>query len=169
MERANKAETKQKSYKNLNWQMEIKKKEQNKFKEFKQALFQAARGLWNASPLIIGTILLVSLISTLIPKVWYSKIFTGNSFIDSFLGSLAGSVSAGSPIISYIIAGELSKQGVGLVAITAFIVAWVTVGVVQLPAESAILGKKFAITRNLLSFLFSIIIAIVLVSILNII
>jgi len=45
-----------------------------------------------------------------------------------------------------------------LAATTAFILAWVTVGIVQLPAESMILGKRFAILRNILSFISAILI-----------
>ena len=51
-------------------------------------------------------------------------------------------------------------EGISLYAVTAFIVAWVTVGMIQLPAEAAILGKRFAILRNFLSFLLSIAVAI---------
>ncbi len=149
--------------------MKIKEERQGKLRRFKQALVQAARGLWNAAPLILGTISLIALINTIIPKTFYSKVFTGNPMLDPLIGSVVGSISAGSPIISYILAGEFAKQGVSLLAITAFIVAWVTVGIVQLPAESAILGKKFAITRNVLSFVFSIAIAVVLVALLNLI
>jgi len=47
-----------------------------------------------------------------------------------------------------------------MTAITAFIISWVTVGIVQLPAESLMLGKKFAFTRNIVSFITAIIIAI---------
>jgi hypothetical protein len=47
-----------------------------------------------------------------------------------------------------------------MVAMTAFIVSWVTVGLVQLPAESLMLGRKFAFTRNIVSFITAIIIAI---------
>jgi len=36
----------------------------------------------------------------------------------------------------------------------------VTVGVIQLPAEASILGKRFALTRNILSFIFAILVAI---------
>jgi len=52
------------------------------------------------------------------------------------------------------------QQGVNMTAITAFIISWVTVGIVQLPAESLMLGKKFAFTRNIVSFITAIIIAI---------
>ncbi len=44
-------------------------------------------------------------------------------------------------------------------AVTAFILAWVSVGIVQLPMESALFGKKFAITRNIVSFVTAMIIA----------
>jgi len=129
-------------------------------KSFNQAVFKAGKMFWKVSPLIIGTILLVSLIVTLIPQSFYLKIFTQNIWFDSFIGGLIGSISAGNPITSYILGGELLVQGVSLIAVTAFLVAWVTVGVVQLPAESMILGRRFAILRNVLSFVFAIVVAI---------
>ena len=135
---------------------------------FKQSVVKAAKGLWMAFPMILGTILLISLISVLVPKSFYFSVFSKNSFLDSFIGSLVGSISAGNPITSYIFGGEMLKQGVGLIAVTAFLVSWVTVGIIQLPAESAILGKKFAILRNISAFILSIIVAILTVLILEV-
>ena len=137
--------------------------------KLKQATYKAGRNLWKMFPIILGTILLISLISALVPQSFYSRIFTGNHFFDPFIGSLIGSISAGTPLISYIIGGELLKQGIGLLAVTAFLVAWVTVGIVQLPAEMMILGKKFALLRNLVSFVFAIIVAIITILIFNLI
>jgi len=136
---------------------------------FKQSSLKAAKGLWVAFPMILGTILLVSLISVIVPVSFYVAIFGKNSFLNSFIGGLIGSISAGHPVISYIFGGEMLHQGVGLVAVTAFLVSWVTVGLIQLPAESAILGKKFALLRNLTAFFLSIFVAIITVLILNII
>ena len=65
--------------------------------------------------------------------------------------------------------GEILDQGVALVAIVAFLLSWVTVGIIQLPAESLILGKKFALVRNLVSFVSAIVIAILVVLTLSII
>ena len=135
----------------------------------KEAIFKSGKGLWKSFPLIFGTILLVSLIITLIPKSFYVSIFRGNFVTDSFIGSLIGSISAGNPITSYIMGGELLEQGISLIAVTAFLVSWVTVGLVQLPAESFMLGKKFAILRNFTSFIFAIIIAVLTVLILSLI
>jgi len=136
---------------------------------FKQSAQKAIKGLWNAFPMILGTILLISLISVIVPKSFYVSVFSKNSFLDSFIGSLVGSISAGNPITSYIFGGEMLSQGVGLIAVTAFLVSWVTVGIIQLPAESTILGKKFAILRNITAFLLAIIVAIITILILGII
>ncbi len=112
-------------------------------------------------PLVIGVILLISLLSPLLKSAWIVKIFQHNILADSFLGATIGSLAAGNPITSYILARELTKLGISLAAITAFILAWVTVGIVQLPAESMILGKRFAVLRNVLSFISAILIGLI--------
>jgi len=135
--------------------------------EFKEAVSKSAKAMWRNLPVLLGVVLLVSLISALIPKGFYTNLFSGNLIEDSFTGGALGSIMAGNPLTSYILGGELLKQGVSLVAVTAFLVAWVTVGLVQLPAESIMLGKKFAIFRNLISFVFAVIVAILTVLILG--
>ena len=112
---------------------------------------------------------MVSLISTAIPKEFIFSIFKNNFILDPIFGSFFGSIFAGNPVVSYIFAGELLKQGISLIAITAFIVSWVTVGIIQIPAESAILGKKFTILRNLSAFIFAIFVAIITILIVRII
>lgn len=111
----------------------------------------------------------ISLLKTAVPESLYSTIFTGNILIDPFIGSLIGSIAAGNPITSYIIGGELIKQGVSLFAVTAFLLSWVTVGIISLPAEMDILGKKFALTRNIICFIVSFLVAILTVITLGII
>ncbi len=146
--------------------MEKEKMTENNLKE---AVYKAGKALWRMFPVILGTILLVSIANTLIPKSFYTTIFTENILLDPFLGSIIGSVLVGNPVVSYILGGELLKQGVSLIAVTAFILAWVTVGIVQFPAEASILGKKFAIIRNITAFILAIIAAILTVFILNLI
>ncbi|MBN2585220.1 hypothetical protein JXA59_01035 [Patescibacteria group bacterium] len=111
-------------------------------------------------PVILGIFLLLSLMNTAIPKSFYAKLFTGNLWLDSFVGAAVGSISVGNPLTSYIVGGEMLNQGVSLVAVTAFLLGWVTVGIIQLPAESLMLGKRFAITRNLVSFILAIVVAV---------
>ena len=124
-----------------------------------ESIRKSAKALFNSLPVLAGVVLLVGLANTLIPKSFYSSVFSKNMFVDSFIGSSLGSVLAGNPITSYVLGGEMLKQGVSMIAVISFIVAWVTVGIVQLPAESIILGKRFALLRNLLSFVFAIFVA----------
>jgi uncharacterized membrane protein YraQ (UPF0718 family) len=124
------------------------------------SIYRAFKSFGTAFSVFLGIILLLGLLRTYVTPQFISTIFKGEIFLDTILGSIFGSISAGNPVTSYIIGGELLKQGISLFAVTAFMVAWVTVGIVQLPAEAAFLGKRFAIFRNLLSFILSIIVAI---------
>lgn len=136
---------------------------------FKDALRKSARSIWMSFPILLGAVLLISLSSALIPKEAIAGFFSAIPFLDSLIGGAVGSILAGNPITSYIIGGELLEQGVSLAAVTAFIVAWVTVGLVQLPAESMLLGRRFAIVRNIVSFIFAVMIAYVTVGIMGLI
>ena len=109
---------------------------------------------------MIGIILILGLFRTFVSKEMLLSVFTGNTFQSTFIGALIGSISTGNPVNSYIIGGDLIKEGVNLFAITSFVVAWVTVGIIQLPAEAGILGRRFAFARNILSFILSILVSI---------
>jgi len=130
-------------------------------KKLKIAITKSAKGMLNSLPILVGVVLLIGLASTLIPKSFYNTLFSKNVVLDSIVGSGLGSILAGNPVTSYVIGGELLKQGISLVAVTSFLVAWVTVGLVQFPAEALLLGRRFAILRNISSFAFSIIVAII--------
>ena len=126
-------------------------------------LRKAASGLVNnlkmSLPVLVGVFLLFGLVSTAVPKEFFSKIFTGSKLLDPLIGALFGSVAAGNPLTSYVIGGELLDNGISLLAVLAFILSWVTVGTVQLPAESLMLGKRFALVRNGVSFVMAVLVA----------
>jgi len=127
----------------------------------------AARQFVNLLPILIGVVLLIGLFDVFVSEESLTSVFSGNVALDTIWGACFGSIFAGNPINSYIIGGELLKYGVSLFAVTAFIVTWVTVGLVQLPAEIAAFGKRFALLRNGSSFLLAIPVAILTVLILN--
>lgn len=124
------------------------------------SFYKALKSFGVVLPVLLGVVLLLGLFKIYVTSELISSVFTGELFRDTALGSMIGSISAGNPITSYIIGGEMLKEGVSLFAVTAFIAAWVTVGAIQLPAEAAILGKRFALVRNALSFIFAILVAI---------
>jgi hypothetical protein len=121
---------------------------------------KTARMFLQVIPLLAGILLLISLAQALIRPDAYAGIFTGNLLLDPLIGAAFGSVAAGNPITSYVIGGELLGVGVSTTAVTAFIISWVTVGLIHLPAEMGILGRRFAVARNLIAFLLSILIAV---------
>jgi len=78
-------------------------------------------------------------------------LFGYGNFSDTLIATFLGGVSVGQGIISYVIAGELQEQGVSTFALAAFVLSWVTLGFVQLPAEATMLGLRFTILRNILA------------------
>ena len=127
-------------------------------KRLKQSARKTLRTFITLLPIFAGMLLLTSLAVTLLPEQISAGLFGRHDLIDVLLGASAGSVAAGHPVASYILGGELLAEGVSLLAVTALIVSWVTVGIVQLPAEALLLGRRFAIYRNLMCFLFAIMI-----------
>jgi len=110
-------------------------------------------------PILLGMLLLTSLILAWLPRTQLLALFGRHASLDVLLGVVLGSVAMGHPLAGYILGGELLAGGVSLIAVTALIVSWVTVGVVQFPAEALLLGRRFALTRNLLCFFSAIAIA----------
>lgn len=131
------------------------------------ALAHALRQFARILPMIGGVILLIGLFNAFVPRAFLRSFFRGGRGMDTLLGACLGSFFAGNPINSYIIGGELLKQGVSLFGVTAFMVAWVSVGWVQLPAEMGALGGRFAIARNVLSFIMAIVVALLTVVVLG--
>lgn len=110
-------------------------------------------------PMLFGMLLLINMLNPLLES-HYAQWFTGHYLHDTLIGAMAGSISFGIPVTSYIVGGELLDKGVSLMAVTAFILAWTTVGVAMMPLEAAFLGKRFALVRNVLNFVFALLLAV---------
>lgn len=123
-------------------------------KVFKQTL------LWfkELIPILLGILLLTSILKELWLFMYLSNYLDG-SFISILIADIFGSISAWNTINSYIIADSFWNLNDNLLIITAFLISWITVWFIQIPAEIHFFGKKFAIIRNLLSFIFAIIAA----------
>lgn len=126
----------------------------------KKAFLQTLNLFKTVLPMLVGVLLLVSLLHQFFQS-HYKEWFTGNYMLDPLVGAVAGSISFGIPITSYIAGGDLLRAGVSLLAVTAFIMTWTTVGLVMAPLEASVLGKRFALTRNLLNFFFALLVSMV--------
>lgn len=129
---------------------------------------KTARSLWGMLPILLAVLLIAALVVQLIPQVLHSGLFGHSVWLDTLLAAITGSVSTAQPIVSYIFGGELLKAGVELMAVTALIVSWVTVGVVPLPAEATALGTRFALWRNLWAFIAALVVSVVTIGLLHV-
>ena len=129
----------------------------------KKAFFKTTQVFKTVLPMLTGVLLLVSLLHQFF-KNNYQYWFSGNLILDPLIGAIAGSISFGMPETSYVAGGELLHAGVSLLAVTAFIMSWTTVGLIMIPLEASTLGIRFAIVRNILNFIFSLLVAISTVS-----
>ena len=129
-----------------------------------EIFFKALKKTWeqfsSALYIIFVVFGIIAILSNFITTEVYTSFFSKNIFSDSIIGAVLGSISFGNPIGSYVLGGELLKNGVDIVAVTSFLLAWVTVGVAQFPVEAHFLGKRFALVRNTVSFFATIILAI---------
>lgn len=135
-------------------------KDKNQQVTAKQASIKALKSFISILPMIFAVVLLVGLFQTYITPQMLTKLFGYSIVTDVGVGTLFGAVSSGNPVMSYIIGDELLNNGVSLFAITAFILSWVTLGIVQLPAEASVFGIRFTVYKNILTLLSTILIAI---------
>ncbi|AKF25043.1 permease [Sulfurovum lithotrophicum] len=127
--------------------------------KLKTALKQTLKTLLMISPMLLAIIGLIGLFKTFITPEMLHTLFNGSGMHDMLVGVGLGGVSVGQPFLSYIIGGELLDEGASFYGVTAFILAFVTLGVVQLPMEFSIFGFRFALLRNLLSLVFAFILS----------
>jgi len=124
-----------------------------------KAFINSIKNFISIVPMILAIIGLIGLFQTHVTDTMLSKLFGYNDFLDVLIGTLTGAISSGNGAISFVIAKGLQAQGVSLYALSAFILAWITLSFIHLPAESSVFGLKFTACRNILTFLTTLIIA----------
>jgi uncharacterized membrane protein YraQ (UPF0718 family) len=126
---------------------------------FKKAMINSIKSFASILPVMFSIIGIVGIFQIYITPSMISSFFGYGNLADIFTGTLAGAVATGHGSISFIIAEGLKEQGVSLYALSTFTLAWVTLGLIQLPAEASVFGVKFTFYRNILAFFSTMIIA----------
>ena len=150
-----------------NKSVQNKKAQSKESKSFLKELKKASLGVVSMLPMVFAIVGLVGLFLSFVSKESLALLFSGDVIKDTLIGTLAGAIAVGQAMISYIIGGELLKDGVSLYAVTAFILSWVSLGFIQLPAEVEVLGLKFTVVRNILALISTILISIIAVTIIG--
>ncbi|MDD4699659.1 MAG: permease, partial [Oscillospiraceae bacterium] len=111
---------------------------------------------------ILSIVFLIGLVLTILPPQQIAGfVEKQNVLLATVVASAFGTITLVPAFIAFPLVGTLVNAGVGVVPSVAFLTTLTMVGIVTFPLEKKEFGMKFAITRNGLSFLFAIIIALV--------
>ncbi len=126
---------------------------------FLQSGKKSGNAFWRLLPVLLAVLLLASLTVQLVPQLIDMGILGHGTLSDMLWADFIAGLSSAQPVVSYIMAGELRNAGIDLYTVTTFIVSWVTVGIIPLPAEAVMLGWRFALWRNIVAFFLALAIA----------
>ncbi len=119
-----------------------------------QSLQIAGQSLLKLIPLLIAVFGLVGLFQEFLPPQLVSQwLGESSGLLALLIGTSAGAISIGPPLAAYPLAGSLLDAGAWPPAIAAFILSWISVGIITLPFEAQTFGSRFALLRNGISFI----------------
>lgn len=109
---------------------------------------------------IIAIIFLIGLVLTFIPPETIKSVLgVTNTFVSTVVSALIGSITLIPAFVAFPLVGSLVDVGASIVPAVAFLTTLTMVGIVTFPLEKKEFGTKFALTRNVISFGFAIVIA----------
>ncbi|MFZ5944706.1 MAG: permease [Bacillota bacterium] len=129
-------------------------------KKTKEALKKAWKSFENILPQFLGVIMLVGILLAIFNTELISEIIGEQSgWIGVVFSAVIGAVTLIPGFVAFPTAAMLLNGGAGYMQIGAFVSTLMMVGVVTAPVEIKYFGKKLTLTRNLLAFIFSFIVA----------
>lgn len=109
---------------------------------------------------IIAIIFIIGLLLTLIPPESIKEVLgSSNTFLSTIVAALVGSITLIPAFVAFPLVGSLVDVGASIVPAVAFLTTLTMVGIVTFPLEKHEFGFKFALTRNVISFAFALLIA----------
>jgi len=128
-----------------------------------QALKKAWKSFENILPQFLSILLIIGFVLSILNANQISKLIGQESgWIGVFIASIIGSITLIPGFIAFPLASALLNNGAGYMQIGAFISTLMMVGIVTIPLEIKFFGKKAAILRNTLAFIFSLFVALML-------
>lgn len=133
----------------------------DKTNKTKMALKKATKAFENILPQFLAILIIIGLmLSVLSPKVISSLMGQQSGWIGVVASGVIGSITLMPAFVAFPLAEALLNSGAGVMQIAMFVSTLMMVGIVTIPLESTYFGKKAAIVRNALAFIFSFIVAI---------
>jgi uncharacterized membrane protein YraQ (UPF0718 family) len=130
-------------------------------KKTRQALMKGLKALEGILPQFITVLILIAVMLAVINAETIGRFLgTGTGAIGVAAAAAIGAITLIPGFVAFPLAGELLKNGAGVLQIATFVSSLMMVGVVTLPMEIAYFGKRTAILRNVFALVFSIIAAV---------
>lgn len=128
----------------------------------KAALKKSWKSLENILPQFLSVLLLIGMMLSVLNKDTISMLLGEESgFFGLAIAAVIGSITLIPGFIAFPLASSLLSAGAGYTQIAMFVASLMMVGIVTLPVESSFFGKKMAIKRNVLAFIFCIFVSLV--------
>lgn len=128
----------------------------------KKSLKKAVKSFENILPQFLSIILIIGIMLSVVDTATITKLFGDNSgMVGVMLFAIIGAITLIPGFVAFPLAAALLHSGAGVMQIAAFVSSLMMVGIVTLPLEVKVFGKKVAIVRNVSAFIFSICVAIV--------
>lgn len=122
--------------------------------KLKKSLTRSLRILIQNSIRLFAIFLIIGMLQNFLSKEAMSNfLLRFRGFSGILAGELAGSIMMGPAASGYPIAKYLFDSGAKTPLVSAFLLSWVMVGIVSMPLEYKDLGRKFMITRNIVTII----------------
>lgn len=128
----------------------------------KKALMKSLKSFESIMPQFLGIIFIVGIILTALSPETISSIIGEKSGLGGvLLAAIIGAITIMPTFVAFPTAALLLQNGAGYAQVTALISTLMFVGVLTYSLEARFLGKKVTLIRNLVYFIYSILIAFV--------
>lgn len=129
----------------------------------KKAIISGLKSFENILPQFLCIIITVGILLAFFSTETISNIIGSNSgFIGVILSAIIGSITMMPTFVAFSLGNTLLSSGAGYAQVGALVSTLVLVGIITFPLESKYIGKRAAFLRNLIGFIFSIIVGIIL-------
>lgn len=129
----------------------------------KEAIILGLKSFENILPQFLCIIISVGILLSFFTTDTISKILGNSSgFWGIILADIIGAIAMMPTFVAFSLGNTLLLNGAGYSQVGALVSSLVLIGLMTFPLESKYIGKRAALLRNLIAFLFSIIVGIIL-------
>lgn len=134
----------------------------------KMALKKAWKSFENILPQFLSILIIIGLmLAVLDPETISGLIGQKSGWMGMLVTAVIGAITLIPGFVAFPLAAALLQSGAGIMQMAVFISTLMMVGIITMPVEIKYFGKKAAILRNGIAFVFSFIVAIVISGVLR--